>query len=114
MLPRCPSDVYSQPFPPHLPNSSPASPSPTNRKRHAGLVKQRMACEKKIRQRQTEKEKATPALMRLREEASRLTRRIKGSEKAVEAARREAAEQEETLARVEADLKKLRAAKVRL
>lgn len=51
------------------------------RKRHAGLVKQRMACEKKIRQKQGDKEKNTPALMRLREESSRLARRIKSSEK---------------------------------
>jgi hypothetical protein len=91
----------------------------------------------------------TPALMRLREESSRLARRIKSSEKVgwrgrggvslwwgpcsrracscgptrphrslsrrpqtIEAARREAQEQGETLARVEEDLKKLRAAKV--
>jgi len=72
-----------------------------------------MACEKRIRQKQADREKQTPALMRLREESSRLARRIKSSEKGIEAARREAEEQVGTLGRVEADLRKLRAAKVR-
>ncbi len=50
--------------------------------------------------------------MRVREEASRLSQRIKKEEKELEAARKKAAEHDKVVAKLEADLKRVTDAKV--